>query len=218
MLAAVLVSALERGRAGARALFRPLRTWRVGAMWYVIALCLHGAIFITAMALYTSVSGSDAGPWFYPPADSQRIVAMLVFSIGEEVGWRGFALPRLQRRYGSLNASLTIGVLWAFWHIPMFMLAGISLSLMPLMVLFLTAASVVFTWIYNHTRGSLLLAVLAHMGAHLNNSHQALPANVTPVIIHTVAYVIVAMGLIFGDRRVWRARYSLSSTITPAQR
>jgi uncharacterized protein len=204
-LAALLVARRGAGGAGVGALLQPLLRLRVGAGWYLVALLLPGALLVAGMAVHRLATGSDAGPFLYPPRDAPRIAAAVVFSIGEEIGFRGLALPRLQRRYGPLRASLVLGVAWAFWHIPMFLLAGITPPTFALLVPFFMAGSVVITWIYNRARGSLLIAMLAHVGAHLNNAQQALPANTTPAMIHTVAYVAFALALIAFDRTLGRA-------------
>jgi membrane protease YdiL (CAAX protease family) len=207
LLAAVLASRLESGGRGVAVLFGPLRTWRVGVGWYLLALALPGAIFVAGRGVYSLLGGADGGPFFYPPRTAERIAAMFFFSIGEEIGWRGFALPRLEERYGALVASLILGFVWGLWHIPMFVIAGLSPgTIAMLIVLFLPAGSVVFTWMYDRTRGSLLIAILLHMGAHLNNSHQALPGNVTPAVIHTVAYCAVALVLVLADRKLFLSR------------
>jgi membrane protease YdiL (CAAX protease family) len=205
MLAALIISRFEPGAAGWRSVFRPLRKWRANPAWYVLALCLPGAILMIAMAALQLVSDHNVGPWIYPPRTAQAITGMIVVSLGEEIGWRGFALPRLQKRYGPLMASLMLGVLWAIWHVPVLLLAGIhSLTTLLLMIPFFTAGSLVFTWIYNKTQAGLLLAILAHMGAHLNNSHQSLPGNVTPFTAHTIAFLMLALALVLGDRKSWQ--------------
>jgi len=211
MLAAILASRVEGGRAQVRALFRALRPRSVGAGWYVLALLISGATFVVAMAAYRVLGGQDGGPWLYLPSDAPHIAALIFFSIGEEIGWRGFALPRLQTRYGPLAASLVIGVLWTLWHIPMFLLSGISMGLLPNLALFIVPGSIVFTWIYNRTGGGLLFAVLAHMGTHLNNSNRALPGNATPLAIHTAGYLVLAFALVILDRRSWTLTASSTS-------
>ena len=204
LLAAVLVSRFEPGGAGVRALFRPLGTWRVGAIWYVVALGLPALAYVGAMAVYTLGGGSGAERWLWLPQGPERIAALIVFPIGEEIGWRGLALPRLQRRYGPLAASLLVGVGWSLWHIPMFVLAGMPLSAFFVMFVYLIAGSVTFSWIYNHTRASLLLAVLAHAGAHLNNPNQAMPGNLTPLVLETIGMCVIACAVVIVDRKVWR--------------
>lgn len=204
LLGALLVARWGRGGGGVRALFRPLRTWP-GVTWPLVALGLSGAIFVAAKAVYTLAGGHDPGPWFYPPLDPPRIVALFVFPFGEELGWRGFAQPRLQARHGVLTASLLVGLLWGLWHIPMFLVAGLSLGAYALALPFFLAGSVVFGWLYGRTRAGLWLAILAHVGAHLSNTHQALPGHVTPFALHTAGYVVVALGLVLIDRRTFRS-------------
>jgi len=216
MLAAVMVARVEAGGDGLRNLFRPIGAWRVGVRWYLVALGLPGAILVAGMAVYRLLTGDDA-PLVYLPTAPERIVAMFVFSVGEEVGWRGFALPRLQLRYGPLGASLIIGILWALWHFPMFLLAGLTPPVFAIMIPFLVAGSVVFTWVYNRTGQSLLLAILLHMGAHLNNSNLALPGNVTPLIVHTVGYCVVALALVLADRKAWTLPQGSTSALGGAR-
>lgn len=203
-LAAWRCARAEGGREGGRALLRPLRAWRVGAGWYVFALAHSGAAFVAGMAVYEAVTGRDVGPWFYVPHEAATLTAALVFSLGEEIGWRGYALPRLQRVVGPLAASALIGAAWCAWHALMFVASGSSLGLLASLLPFFVAGSVVYTWIYNRTGGSLLLVVLAHIGAHLNNSNKPLPANVTPVMVHSAAYVALTAAVVLLDRRAWR--------------
>jgi membrane protease YdiL (CAAX protease family) len=85
----------------------------------------------------------------------------------KEIGWRGFALPRLQRLYGPLVGSLILGSLWGLWHLPLFLIPdwdtphGSPLDV-ALFVIWAVAITVVFTWVFNNTTGSVLLAILAH--------------------------------------------------------
>jgi membrane protease YdiL (CAAX protease family) len=199
MIAAMIVARFD---GGVGALLRPLGLWRVGTRWVVAALALPGGIFLVAAAAYNLLGHRE--PLLYPPNHAAFVAALVVFSIGEEIGWRGFALPRLRERWGPLVASGIIGVLWAAWHIPMLTLQGVSPILYVAFVPYMLGGSVLFTWIYQHTRGSLLLAVLAHAGVHLNNPGHALPGRATPIVIHAVAYVVLAVVLVMGDRRAWR--------------
>ncbi len=200
LLAAILASYLEARRAGVRSLFGRLAIRRVGAGWYGVALGIFSIIYVAGVAVYSLVGANAPLPWFFPPENAQRVAAMVVFPIGEEPGWRGFALPRLQNRYRPLTASLALGCAWAAWHVPMFLIAGMSASVFLISALNILAGSVIFSWIFNRTRGSLLLAVLAHVGAHLCNPTQALPGNALPFIVFTAAVCVAAVGLVLVDR------------------
>jgi uncharacterized protein len=199
--AAAMVAARVEGT-GVRALLRPLGRWRVGAQWYLAALLLPGSVFVVAAATYNALGHHEQ--LFYLPNTPAFVAAAVVFPLGEEIGWRGFALPRLIERFGPLTASFIIGVLWTFWHVPMLTLQGVSPELYFVFVPFMVGGSVLFTWIFRHTCGSLLLAVLVHVGAHLNNPGHAMPQRATPMVIHMVAYVLLAAALVLGDRRAWR--------------
>jgi membrane protease YdiL (CAAX protease family) len=201
--AAILAARLEPG-GGVRALFARLRIGRVDVIWHVVALGMFAAIYLVGTAAYRALGGTDAGRWLYPPENAQHLVAMVVMPLVEEPGWRGFALPRLQPRHGALGASLLLGILWAFWHTMMFILQGATALIFAVSIANIIAGSVVFSWLYNHTRGSLLIAILAHVGVHWNNPTHALPERLTPFLVYTVAIAIAACALVLGDRRAWR--------------
>jgi uncharacterized protein len=201
---AAVVASRREGAGATSAMFARFKLWRVPPRWYLVALGLQASSLTVALLIYAGLAGASLETWVYYPNSTQRVIGMLVISFAEEVGWRGFALPRMQRRYGPLSASLRLGVLWALWHVPMFVLSNIPLSLMPVFVVFFAAGSVFFTWLFNHTEGSLLLAYLAHVGAHLNNSHAPLPGNVVPLLLHTGVYVVLACSLVTLDSVAWR--------------
>ncbi|HRG96933.1 MAG TPA: type II CAAX endopeptidase family protein [Polyangiaceae bacterium] len=205
LVAAIVASrrAGARGGPGTRELFRSLGDWRVGPHWVAIALLGFTAIYVTGHAAYRLFGGADAGQWLYPPETAQHVVAMVLMPLVEEPGWRGFALPRLQRRYGVLPASGLLGALWALWHTTMFILQGAAPVDFAVAMLNIFAGSVVFSWLYNRTKGSLLLAVVAHAGAHLNNPTHALPAHPTPFVIYTAAICVAAGALVLLDRGVF---------------
>jgi membrane protease YdiL (CAAX protease family) len=204
LLAAILAARLESGRDGVRALFARFRIGQFGFIWYAVAFVLFAVVYVAGTAVYRALGGSDAGRWLYPPENAQHVTAMILMPLVEEPGWRGFALPRLQPRFGALGASLVLGVLWAFWHTTMFILQGATPLMFVVMVVNIIAGSVIFSWLYNHTRGSLLIAVIAHVGVHWNNPTHALPAQLTPFVVYTVAVVVAALAVVLVDRRVWR--------------
>jgi membrane protease YdiL (CAAX protease family) len=153
--------------AGARPLLDRLAQWRVAARWYAFAaFYMAGVRLAVAMAHRTTT-----GLW--PRFDAQPLGAILTavvvstpFQAGEEIGWRGFALPRLAERFGWPRGSVLLGLIWACWHIPLFFLKvpgndeyGQSF---PIWALGVTALSVAMAWLYLRARGSLLLMMLMH--------------------------------------------------------
>ena len=200
-----LVLAAREGRPGMHALWRPLAHVRVHPGYYLLALTLPPAIFLVARAFAAAVSGSDLGPWIYPPAAPQQLAALLVIPFTEQLPWRGYLYPRLERARGPLLASSITGFAWGLFHVQKhaFLDSQASLALAALTIAFMTSGTFVFTWFYRRSRGSLLLVVVAHMGAYLNNPTAALP-NLVPLAIHTSGYCVVALGLVVFDREVWR--------------
>ncbi len=166
---ALFMTAVTQGRPGLRRMFDRLRCWDVGLRWYAVALLL----FPIGEVLFTiAVAGSGAlraltpeALMYYPAAFASHFIFGPLF---EETGWRGFALPRMQHQFGPLRGTMLLGLLWAGWHfflyLPMWMAAGAAGALVnaAIFVIFTVTVSVVFTWLFNNTRASLLLAIVLH--------------------------------------------------------
>ncbi|MGE5378937.1 MAG: CPBP family intramembrane glutamic endopeptidase [Bacteroidota bacterium] len=178
-LAAVIVVGKTQGRAGVRALFRKLLIWRVGLRWYLFALFALPVVFVLAIALYNAIVPSAHLPILsaqMPSGSPLRLVLSLVpmfliFTLinGEELAWRGYATPQLQARYTALTSSLIMGVIWTLFHLPLFFTrTGSSQADWPFLSFLVStvALTVLYTWMLNNTRGSVLLAYLFHGAAN----------------------------------------------------
>lgn len=179
-LVALALTARAEGRAGTLALLRRTVKWSVSARWYVFAISYMAAIKL-AVALLLRIA---TGAW---PAFGQEPVYIMAIAIvfstpvqaGEEIGWRGYALPRLAGRLGLARASIILGVIWACWHLPFFFVPGTDKSgqSFPVYLLSVTALSVAMAWLYWRTNGSLLLTMLMH--AAVNNTKDIVPSAVS---------------------------------------
>ncbi len=174
-VAALVAAALTGGGAAVRDLGARLVRWRVGWRWYVVVLVGPAAFSLTVAVVYALLGGSwEAGlPWASGGGLLGLIPLFLVLAltdgVGEELGWRGFALPRLLSQHNALAASMILGVLWTVWHLPLFWTVGAPLYQQPFWLILLDtlAKSVIFTWVFLHTRGSVLLAALLHAATNL---------------------------------------------------
>jgi len=166
-LAAVIVAAIPDGRAGLKDLLSRLVRWRVGARWYAVALGLPMLLALTAAGLHL-VLGAPTFVTFGELSVLNFVVFFLI--VGEELGWRGYALPRLLAQRSALAASLILGVMWGAWHLPTFFVPGAPQYGLPFsaFVLLTMAYSVVIGWVYVHARGSVLIASLMHGAINLS--------------------------------------------------
>lgn len=165
--AALILALLLGGTRGVRDLFAPLLRWRVGIAWYCVALLWPPVIVLLANGLGTFLGLPNS-----TFANLGSLSMLLPIFLGnallgvplEEVGWRGFALPKLQTWYSALASSLIVGVLWGLWHIPLFLQRGYPtpMSSFPVWFVLLLGNAIVYTWIFNNTRGSLLIVILFH--------------------------------------------------------
>jgi len=197
LVAAIVLTRRESGRAGVAALLARITQWRVSTRYYVAAFA--PAVLLSALLASLNLAGRH-GPVAYLPTVGGA-TAGLVISIAEEIGWRGFALPRLEARWGSFAASGILGAAWCLWHLPMFIGQGVPMNLALVMLLYFWGASLLLTWLNDGARRSLLLAILGHFAAHLNNSHRALPHEVLPLVAHAIVYGAIGLALKHGALR-----------------
>ncbi len=210
-VASFIVTARTEGRSGVRQLLGSLVSWRVSPRWYVLTLALPP--LVTAASLLVVDRGTDTLRQFSLGAALANLpvayaLALPFGPLGEELGWRGFALPRLLRRFGPVKASLLLGGLWTFWHIPMMLWSpGASipsfmrLSVVSVLVYWIqiTAITVLMTVLFLNTKGSVLLAVLAHLSFNTAESvvFGGLPS-LAPGAARSVYLINVALLAILG--------------------
>ncbi|MBE1208353.1 CPBP family intramembrane glutamic endopeptidase [Aminobacter carboxidus] len=166
-LAGFAIAALTEGWVGVRRILAAIGRWRVAPVWYLVAIGLPLALQLAAV-LVTPMFGAAPPNWSLVPPFGEIfawVAIFLVFSgpLGEEPGWRGYALPKMLERQGALAASLMLGVLWAAWHLPLGLVGDLTVYGSIHAVL----AAVVFTWLWQNT-GSALLAILMH-ASHQNS-------------------------------------------------
>lgn len=170
--AALIMTTLIDGKEGRRQLWRRVFQWRVGLGWYLLVLVGYPLIFLIGLTAY-----SGAAPWialsqnwpliftYYLPIAA---VGIIYPSLGEEPGWRGFALPRLQQLYGPLAGTLILGVLHGLWHLPVYFVPGAILEGPFNVTAFaantglLIAMTVIWTWFFNNAGQSVFFAMFVH--------------------------------------------------------
>ncbi len=164
-LSTLILTGLIEGRDGLWELIRRLGRWRFNVFFYFFVLIVVPALGYLAAVLEGRGSDLDLRYWYmYMP---------LLFSraftdpgpLGEELGWRGFALPRLLKRYDALKASLILGFLWGIWHLPATLCSGLPQQGVSILAFILggIALSILSTWLYNSTGGSILITALLHL-------------------------------------------------------
>ena len=174
-VAALIVTYRTGGRAAVRRLAGSLIAWRVPLRWYLVTFALPP--LVTAASLLVVDRGTATLRQFDWSAALANVpiayaVALPFGPLGEELGWRGFALPRLLDRFGPVKASLVLGAIWTFWHVPMMLWSpgasipsfmGLSVSSVGIYLIQVTAITALMTFLFLRTNGSVLLAVIAHL-------------------------------------------------------
>ena len=215
LLGALVVTRATEGGAGVKRLLKRIVQWRVGIQWYLAAFFTMLLIWLAAYSiLYSGVPLREliASPMLLVTLFAPKILeGILIPSIGEEVGWRGFALPRLQKQHGPVLATLILGILHGLWHFPALFTALFGpLPLEEILPFMLTAfgGTFIYTWVVNNARGSILIAILLHASSNAASSllNEIVPLDVVlpaplqaistgwfNVIIFTLAAVVLVV-------------------------
>lgn len=174
-VAATVLTARASGRGGMRELYARLRVWRVGRWWFVV-LIMQPAVLLVVAVTHNALGRGDEvlrAPGVTAGAVVTSLVFLVLASAGEEVGWRGLALPALQDVHGPVRASVVLGLVTATWHVPYWLLQGVLDDHGPWYLaidyLFILALTFQLTWLVNHTGGSVLVAVAFHVVFNIVN-------------------------------------------------
>lgn len=224
-VAAIVMTAATQGVEGLYLLGARMMRWRVGPVWYIAALLGIPAVMILGMLpLPGAIASFDPltpATWLQYP----KLFLLVVFLGGpflEEPGWRGFALPRLEHRLGPLIGTLALGLLWAAWHYPQYMMpawaaqnGGFTFQSVSIYTLSVIPLAVILTWVFNNTRGSLLLVILTHASINTFSVYaaQLFPAQGDSQVYGLVGFGGAAILVIFLTRgRLGYDRYLASTT------
>ena len=186
-LAAFLVTAITTGKAGVRQLLRRYVLWRVGVHWYLLVLVGLPLIQLAVSSVLVGIGPLTAfvlrWPLYFTIFLPNVLIIGVAAQIWEESGWSGFAIPRLQQRFGAWRACLVLGPLWALFHLPVFLVPGqifptkvdaITMVVqMGFLIIGATLLRIVMTWVFNNTKGSILIAILFHAALDACNGGSA---------------------------------------------
>jgi membrane protease YdiL (CAAX protease family) len=212
VVASVMMTGLTLGKDAVFTLLKRYLIWRVGWMWFLVAFLLepllmllgvYGSAWVTGIApdysgiMAYQIFGKSAALWLF-------VVPFFLIDFicnGEEIGWRGYVLPRLQARHSALISTLIVGMIWGFWHLPKF-LSDWNIVSFAWFMGHTMAAAFIYTWVYNGTRGSLLLVTILHASSNTAGiflpmantvSSQNMGAYIGYVLIEWVTAVVIVL-------------------------
>lgn len=212
---AIILSAVENRGTGVRELLSQFGRWRFGAGWYAYAVLVAPLIAVIVLLVSRAMGGHAPAP----AAPLQFLIPLA--PLGEELGWRGYALPRLQSRMPSISAALLIGVIWACWHLPYFAFPDVHPLVFwigfPLFAVGIIAESVLATWLYNSTHRSVLATFIFHWSITAGSVVPVVPG-VAAAIVGAIVNLIAAAGAVaFGGNALKGFRSAAESRMPRTQ-
>ncbi|HSB90239.1 MAG TPA: type II CAAX endopeptidase family protein [Anaerolineales bacterium] len=210
VFASLIMTWLTLGKAAVIGLLKRFLIWRVGVKWFLLALFLFPVLQVSAVLINAAFTRTpvDFGAVFAhkifgaSAALPLFVLPFLLFDAitnGEEIGWRGYVLPRLQAKHSALVSSLIVGAIWGFWHLPKYLAPG-NTSPFGWFMVKVTVEAILYTWLYNNTKGSLLLTTLFHAagntgGAFLPIASTIAGTNLNTLLIQIALELLVAVAV-----------------------
>jgi len=226
LIAALVVIPLSQGRAGLRGLGSRMIRWRVRWYWYAMALGLPLAVVLLTVALNVALGASVPSLVQFGSVTTVlmvfavRLINPTDGAMGEEPGWRGFALPGLQTTLSPLSSTLILALLVTGWHAPLVFLeeGGLRPSFLVGFLLGTVAVTFWYSWLFNRTGGSVLITIVAHatQGTIVIGGFWSAGADVAQaILLYAIVASAVAIGLVVFDRKAWRAPAATETTTPP---
>lgn len=217
-IATYMVAMLSGGKKAIMDLLKRLIRVKIPAQWYVIALAIVPLLATIAILLFQSFGGMNAHFGTEVTTSSLFIFFLIewwLFLITEETAWRGFALPRLQKKFTPLTASLILGLLWGLWHIPLFFVVGSFQANLPFVGFLISAiaTSVLASWIFNNARGSVFLLALFHAATDVAIAYSGVMSD-SKVLFWLFVGVQVAMAVTVSRTRAFSKTVRDDSELT----
>jgi len=206
LVSSAILTIKSSGLAGLCGLLSSTMIWRFSPIWYLFAVLPIGTIYLISTGLNTLFGGEAPKRLLNRPSHRIRpaIMGQIWVVVGEEFGWRGFALPRLYEMFGWLGSGLILGIIWAVWHLPLFFVRGSNQygSSLTRYVLVITMWSVFMTMLYSRTGGSVLICMIFHAASNvwgfvMNVPEEASRYELPMYLALTVVAVVLLPGSMF---------------------
>ena len=187
LLAALVVAGRQRQ------LRQGFGRWRTRPAWVLLAFLAAPLVHLIATALFVAIGGHP-DRWFHPPNGPEAFAALVVFPLGEEFGWRGFAHPRMASRYGVVRGALGVGVVWGLWHL-MYTITptagGFDPFELTMIMTELPLYALLIAWVFERANRSMAVAIAFHAGAHLDHIERAPRTDLRLHLLHLVVLAAV---------------------------
>lgn len=188
LLAALVVAGRQRQ------LRQVFGRWRTSPAWVLLALLAAPLVHLVATALFVAIGGHPDS-WFHPPNSPEAVAALVVFPLGEEFGWRGFAHPRMVQRHGVVRGAFLVGIVWGLWHLMYTitpMAGGFDPIELGMIMTELPLYALLIAWVFERADRSMAVAIAFHAGAHLDHIERAPRTDLRLHLLHLAVLAAVA--------------------------